>query len=251
VRAAIALATELGSDHSCAPEQGRLLSVLARGCTGRRIGETGTGCGVGLAWMVDATDASTLLASIERDPTRWAASAALFGDRPNVRVLHGNWTELRDHGPFDLLVLDGGGKGKEPEDDPPLDPTDGWVSVGGTIVLDDFTPADQPGAAAHDQARRYWLGHPALQATELRLSPRLDTVLGEPSIKERGTNRQVRVPQGSPPSSPHPGTRQFAHTAKSTSTTRTNIGQTKDQNRHPLVRLARREVHGQVKFMRR
>ena len=95
-----------------------------------------------------------------------------------MRVLHGDWTELRDHGPFDLLVLDGGGKGKEPEDDPPLDPTDGWVSVGGTIVLDDFTPADHPGAAAHDHARRHWLAHPALQATELRLSPTLATVAG-------------------------------------------------------------------------
>jgi hypothetical protein len=63
-------------------------------------------------------------------------------------------------------------------DDPPLDPAEGWLAVGGTIVLDDFIPFDRPGAPAHDHARRYWLGHPALQATELRLSPTLATLVG-------------------------------------------------------------------------
>ena len=178
VRAAVELAASQGFDYSCDPAQGKLLSVLARGHTGGRIGETGTGCGVGLAWMLDATDESTSIVSVELDPHRAAASAAQFAGRRGVRVLEGNWTELREHGPFDLLVLDGGGKGKEPEDDPPLDPTDGWLTVGGTIVLDDFIPFDRPGASAHDQARRYWLGHPALQATELRLSPTLATLVG-------------------------------------------------------------------------
>jgi predicted O-methyltransferase YrrM len=178
VGAAVELATSRSFDHSCDPAQGRLLSVLARGHVGGRIGETGTGCGVGLAWMLDATDESTSIVSVERDPGRAAASAALFAGQSNVRVLEGNWTDLREHGPFNLLVLDGGGKGKEPGDDPPLDPTDGWLAVGGTIVLDDFIPFDQPGASAHDPARRYWLDHPALQATELRLSPSLATLVG-------------------------------------------------------------------------
>lgn len=178
MRAAIDVASNQGFDNSCAPEQGRLLSVLAAGCTGLRIGETGTGCGVGLAWMINATDESTSFVSVERDAGRAAASAALFAGRPNVRVVHGNWTDLREHGPFDLLMLDGGGKGKEPGEDPALDPTAGWLAVGGTIVLDDFTPFGHPGAPAHDPARRYWLEHPALQATELRLSPALATVVG-------------------------------------------------------------------------
>lgn len=177
VRAAVDLAASRGFDNSCDPAQGRLLSVLAGGSAGGRIGETGTGCGVGLAWMLDATGESASIVSVELDPGRAAASAALFAGRPSVRVLEGNWTELREHGPFDLLVLDGGGKGKEPADDPPLDPADGWLAAGGTIVLDDFIPFDQPGASAHDHARRYWLGHPALQATELRLSPTLATLV--------------------------------------------------------------------------
>lgn len=178
VRGAVEVASSQNFDYSCAPEQGRLLSILARGFNGQRVGETGTGCGVGLAWMVEATNPSTSFVSIELDETRASLSADLFADHPNVRVLQGDWSELREHGPFDLLVLDGGGKGKEPADDPPLDPTDGWLEVGGTVVLDDFTPSGETGASAHDEARHYWLEHPALHATELRLSPKLATVVG-------------------------------------------------------------------------
>ena len=173
VRAAAVTASTLGFDNSCAPAQGRLLALLAHGHDGGRVGETGTGCGVGLAWMVDATGATTSFVSVEIDATRAAAAAGVLAGEPTVRVLNADWTELRAFGPFDLLVLDGGGKGKEPGDGPPLDPTDGWLAVGGTIVLDDFTP----GARAHDEARRYWLDHPALQAIELRLTPTLSTIV--------------------------------------------------------------------------
>ena len=62
--------------------------------------------------------------------------------------------------------------------DAPLDPAAGWLAVGGLIVLDDFIPAGAPGAAEHDAARRHWLDHPALKATELRLTPTLATIVG-------------------------------------------------------------------------
>jgi predicted O-methyltransferase YrrM len=178
VRAAVALAQRLDFDHSCAPEQGRLLSVLARGWVGGRIGETGTGCGVGLAWMTDATNSRTSLVSVELDEQRAAASADLFSGHDNVNLLQGDWTQLREHGPFDLLVLDGGGKGKDPSVDSPLDPADGWLAIGGAVVLDDFTPAGQPGAPVHDPARQHWLEHPLLRSTEIRLSPTLATIVG-------------------------------------------------------------------------
>lgn len=178
VVAAVELADRLGFDNSCAPEQGQLLAVLARGWSGGRIGETGTGCGVGLAWMIDAADSGTSFVSVEMDQQRAAASAELFADRPEARIVHGDWTALGDYGPFDLLVLDGGGKGKDPSIDSPIDPADGWLAVGGTVVLDDFIPAGQPGATEHDQARQHWLNHPCLKATELRLSPTLATIIG-------------------------------------------------------------------------
>ena len=177
VAKALDAARDLGFDHSCAPEQGRLLSLLAAGQSGRRIGETGTGCGVGLAWMVDAADPSTTFVSVERDAQRAATAAGLFADHPNVQVIHGDWTDLRAHGPFDLLVLDGGGKGKSPGDTA-VDPADGWLRTGGTIVLDDFTPMGEPGARAVDDARRHWLEEAGLRAAEVRLSPVLATIVG-------------------------------------------------------------------------
>ena len=176
VRRAVAHAEQQNFDNSCAPEQGRLLSVLARGWSGGRIGETGTGCGVGLAWMIDTTDESTQFVSIEQDQHRATTTRDLFNE--NVTILHGDWTELREHGPFDLLVLDGGGKGKDPGGGGPIDPADGWLTKGGTIVLDDFVPAGAPGADKHDAARRHWLEHPLLHATELRLTANLATIVG-------------------------------------------------------------------------
>jgi hypothetical protein len=52
---------------------------------------------------------------------------------------------------------------------------------GGTVVVDDFTPATgwpplHEGEV--DRARLHWLEHPALRATELRLAPDLSAVVG-------------------------------------------------------------------------
>ena len=178
VSEAVELAESMQFDNSCAPEQGRLLSVLASGRSGARIGETGTGCGVGLAWMIEATDQDTSFVSIEIDAARAAAAADFYRDFPNVQVVEGSWQRLIEHAPFDLLVLDGGGKGKDPAIDSPIDLGDGWLAMGGMVVLDDFIPAGQPGAEQHDPAREHWLNHPCLKATEVRLSPTLATIIG-------------------------------------------------------------------------
>ena len=178
VAEAVELAALMHFDNSCAPEQGRLLSVLAGGRSGGRIGETGTGCGVGLAWMIEATDSDTSFVSIEIDAARAAAAADFYRDFPNVQVVGGSWQQLIEHAPFDLLVLDGGGKGKDPGIDSPIDPADGWLPIGGMVVLDDFIPAGQPGAEQHDPAREHWLNHPCLKAAEVRLSPTLATIIG-------------------------------------------------------------------------
>lgn len=97
-----------GVHHACLPEQGRLLEVLARGRSGGLVGETGTGCGVGLAWMASAAGAATRLVSVERDPRLAAAAAEVFQDTPNVAVLEADWTAIARWAPFDLLVLDAG-----------------------------------------------------------------------------------------------------------------------------------------------
>ncbi|MFB8771311.1 O-methyltransferase [Streptomyces broussonetiae] len=178
VRRALTAARTHRFPYSCRPEQGRLLYALA-GVTHGPIGETGTGYGVGLAWLVSGAPPGTPVISVERDPERAATTAGLFADRPEVRILTGDWRRTADHGPYDLLVLDGGGTGKTPGDTP-ADPAS-LLAPGGTVVIDDFSPSrDWPPTheGAVDLPRLHWLTHPALHATEVGLAEDLTTVLG-------------------------------------------------------------------------
>ncbi|GHI07983.1 transferase [Streptomyces cellostaticus] len=164
--------------YSCRPEQGRLLHALAGGAEAR-IGETGTGLGVGLAWLASGAGPGVRLYSVERDPERARLAAEVFAGRPEVTVLNGDWRRIEEYGPFDLLVLDGGGQGKVPGDAPA--DVERVLAPGGTVVVDDFTPATgwpPLHEGAPDLARLHWLEHPALRATELRLAPDLSTVVG-------------------------------------------------------------------------
>jgi len=168
VQAALRRAREVGFANACLPEQGRLLEVLARGRAGGRIGETGTGCGVGLAWLASASDPATTLVSVERDPALAAVADDLFQDWPNVRVLHGDWTAIAEWAPFDLLVLDASAK----VDPARLDPVD-LLAPGAALVIDDFSPMRTwpPRFAGEvDAERLHWLEHPLLLTTEIRLT---------------------------------------------------------------------------------
>lgn len=186
VARAVALANETGFIHCCIPEHGALLQILARGREGGVIGETGTGCGAGLAWMASAVGATTRLVSVEVDATRAAACKTLFAHLPNVTVLHGDWRLIEAHAPFDLLVLDGGGGGKR-ENDPPVDPAR-LLKPGGSLVLDDFHPPlefwpeeagprDEYGRSVQ-ASRRHWLQHPDLFASEFRVHPQMSVIIG-------------------------------------------------------------------------
>lgn len=177
VAAAVDLARRTGFDRSSRPEQGELLRILARGVGAGTIGETGTGCGVGLAWLASAAHPDARIVSVERDAERAAAVAHMLHDDLRVRVCHGDWSNLLGHGPFDLLVLDGGGQGKG--DEQPLDPV-AWMRPGGLIVIDDFTPSSQwPPMYGNevDTARLYWLDHPALRATQIAIAPDAVTIV--------------------------------------------------------------------------
>ncbi|MFE0464489.1 O-methyltransferase [Kitasatospora sp. NPDC058965] len=177
VRRALAVADAHGFAHSCRPEQGLLLRTLAQGAPSA-IGESGTGCGVGLAWLASGAAPGVRLLSVERDPARAAAAAEVFADQPQVTVVRADWTELYRHGPFDLLVLDGGGQGKG--DGAPADPAR-LLAPQGTVVVDDFTPATgwpPLHEGRPDSARLHWLQHPALHAVELRLAADLSAVVG-------------------------------------------------------------------------
>jgi predicted O-methyltransferase YrrM len=171
VTKAVNLARQEGFENSCRPEHGRLLFALASGA--ETIGETGTGCGVGLAWLTSGARPGTRLVSVELDPERAAVSAELFKGLPQVTVIHGDWREIHREAPFDLLVLDGGAHGKA--GGAPADP-EILLRPGGTLVIDDLTPAKEwpPRFAGEvDAARMHWLTHPGLDAAELRLAPDL------------------------------------------------------------------------------
>jgi hypothetical protein len=103
----------------------------------------------------------------------------MFADHTNVVVLHDDWTALLAHGPFDLLVLDGGGLGQAPGPtvvDPKL-----ALKPFGALVVDDFTPLSS-WPPTHDgkvdSARLHWLQHPDLLATEVVVCPEMSTIIG-------------------------------------------------------------------------
>ncbi|RSN54965.1 SAM-dependent methyltransferase [Streptomyces sp. WAC 04229] len=176
VARAVAAARAHGFAFSCRPEQGRLLHLLAAGAP-QAIAETGTGCGVGLAWLASGARPGVRLLSVERDPERAGVAASVFRDHPRVEILHGDWRRVEEHGPYDLLVLDGGGQAKG---DDAADPSR-LLTPGGTLVVDDFTPATTwPPLfdGAPDHPRLHWLDHPALRSTELRLAPDLAVIVG-------------------------------------------------------------------------
>lgn len=170
VERARAQAARLGFEHSSSPETGRLLHLLA-GLRGReRVAETGTGAGVGAAWIVSALDPAVPFFTAERDPGLAAAAAGLFAEDPNVRVLEGDWHDvLPAHAPFDLLFHDGSKRRPDLDGEETLR----LLSPRGLVVLDDLTPG-RPGP---DPVRQFWLGHPELAAAELRVSDREAVIL--------------------------------------------------------------------------
>jgi hypothetical protein len=94
VHRAVRAAGRAGFGCSCRPAQGRLLRLLAGGVAGGTIGETGTGFGVGLAWLAAGAGPGTALVGIERDRERHTAAAEVFAGEPAVTLLRGYWTEL-------------------------------------------------------------------------------------------------------------------------------------------------------------
>ncbi|HEY8453602.1 MAG: class I SAM-dependent methyltransferase [Micromonosporaceae bacterium] len=177
VSTAVEAALAAGFAESCLPEQGALLRVLAAGVGGGVIGETGTGCGVGLAWLASGAAADARLYSVERDAELAKIAADVFADDPRVHVRTCDWRGLADAAPFDLLFLDGGGQGKRGQ--PPLDPAR-WLRPGGIVVVDDFTPMSGWPPTHHgvpDHARMYWLEHPRLRAAEIRVTPTAATIV--------------------------------------------------------------------------
>jgi predicted O-methyltransferase YrrM len=171
VARALALERELGFERSSIRQVGRLLQVLAAQRGRTRVGELGTGCGVGAAWIVSALPPTVPFVTVELDETLALAAAELFAADENVHVLQGDWHELMPReAPFDLLFLDSG------KQHPELDGEDviGLLAPGGTIVMDDLTP----GRRRPDPVREFWLNHPRIAALEIMTTPATAAIVG-------------------------------------------------------------------------
>jgi predicted O-methyltransferase YrrM len=96
---AVALARQLNFEFSCRPEQGRLLQLLAAGRRGGSIGETGSGCGVGIAWLLSGGGDETSIVSVERNIRRAEQAARLFGAYPNVTIINEYLSAILDTAP--------------------------------------------------------------------------------------------------------------------------------------------------------
>lgn len=148
--------------------------MLAAGCVGGRLGEIGTGTGVGTAWMAAAMPADATLVTVEIDAERAAAAVEVFADVPNVRVVCGDSNELIPaYAPFDLLFADGGWRDQSALID--------LVRVGGRLVLDDVTPIaalppDSP-FRSHDPKRELFFADPRLVSVEIVLPDLANSML--------------------------------------------------------------------------
>jgi predicted O-methyltransferase YrrM len=175
VQQATALAAELGFTASCRPEVGRLLRVLAGACRQGRIGEIGTGCGVGTAWMASALASDVGLWTVEIDARRAARARRLLVGMPGVQVLTGDWKTILPHGPFALLFVDAQAAKTEAPGQVPA-----ALAPGGLLVLDDLTPEDQwppEWRGRPDPVRAWWLNEARLAATEIRVAPDAAVIL--------------------------------------------------------------------------
>ncbi|MBB4715676.1 hypothetical protein BJ965_005558 [Streptomyces luteogriseus] len=114
VLAAERLAAEAGFEKSCIAEVGRLLRTAAASKPGGVVAESGTGSGVGTAWLHSGLGDGARLVTVERDEGLARRAAGVFADDGRVSVLTGDWRLLEQHAPFDVFFCDGGGKRDAP-----------------------------------------------------------------------------------------------------------------------------------------
>ncbi|MET9557311.1 class I SAM-dependent methyltransferase [Streptomyces sp. NPDC006645] len=174
VVAAERMAFEAGFRLSCIPEVGRLLRVAAAAKPGGVVAESGTGSGVGTAWLHSGLAGGARLVTVERDEELARRAAGLFADDERVSVLTGDWRLLERHAPFDVFFCDGGGKRDDPQRVVDL------LAPGGLLIMDDFTPSpDWPPRfeGEVDELRHFYLTHPELDATDVLTTPASSAVV--------------------------------------------------------------------------
>jgi predicted O-methyltransferase YrrM len=169
---------EAGPDRpsACLPGVGRFLAVLAAGCHGGRIGELGTGAGVGSAWLASVMPADCMLITAEVDEIMADAARSVLAGDPRVEVVTGDAaTVLADRGPYCLLFADSGLRSPNQ-----FSELVSWLRPGGFIVMDDLVPLGAPlrgSPAADDLKRGFFASDSRLTWTEVVLPDLRDSLL--------------------------------------------------------------------------
>jgi predicted O-methyltransferase YrrM len=157
-----------GQPSACLPGTGRFLAMLAAGCTGGRIGELGTGAGIGTGWMASAMPADCTLITAEIDERLASMVRELVARDPRIGVITGDALGVMSgRGPFDLLFADSGIRHEAD-----FATLVGLLRPGGRIVMDDLTPQralapDSPLLAS--DLKRQLFTHPGLVSAEVVL----------------------------------------------------------------------------------
>ncbi|MGH3472283.1 MAG: O-methyltransferase [Nocardioidaceae bacterium] len=168
VAKALDLSRRRGFVTSSRSETGRLLAALAAGRSGV-LGECGTGCGVGAAWLSSGARDGSKVITAEVDASLAEAVSDLFADDPRVEVITGDWSALSDRSPFSLLFLD-----VREAKHSGADAVAELLGPGGIVVLDDFTPsATWPPMyeGRVDRMREQWLTDDRFTTVEVMVAP--------------------------------------------------------------------------------
>ncbi len=114
VVAAERAASAKGFTKSCLPEVGRLLALAVAAKPGGVVAESGTGAGVGTAWLHSGLGPGARLFTVERDEELARRVAGDYADDERVSVLTGDWRLLERHAPFDVFVCSGSASNSMP-----------------------------------------------------------------------------------------------------------------------------------------
>jgi predicted O-methyltransferase YrrM len=168
VSAALSLSGRRGFVSATRNETGRLLATLAASRTGT-LGEVGTGCGVGSAWLRSGATDDTKIVTAESDPQLAKVVAELFAEDGRIEVLSADWSALIERGPFSLLFVDAR-EAKLSARDVIAEA----VEPGGFVVLDDFTPSmvwPPMYEGRVDTLRQEWLQDNRFTTVEVMVAP--------------------------------------------------------------------------------
>ncbi len=165
VRRAKNLARQMHHRFNCSNGTGRLLRLLASQFQAGVIGEIGSGCGVGSAWIISALAPGATFVTVEKDPILAAVVRTLYNNMSMVRVFNGDWIEIVKFGPFSLCYISANVARFIPPEVLMQS-----LRLGGIIVIDGLVPLEElirRGRRNVDPLRSFWLNDSRLEATEI------------------------------------------------------------------------------------